>query len=62
MASWGEACCPSAQGISNPITIAQLPGKIMADQSTEVDSMSGASLSSAAIKEAVDKALEQAEK
>ncbi|WP_018306546.1 FMN-binding protein [Desulfitobacterium hafniense] len=42
--------------------IDELPGKIVEAQSTEVEAISGASLSSAAIKEAVDLALEQAKK
>ncbi|TWH56904.1 uncharacterized protein with FMN-binding domain [Desulfitobacterium sp. LBE] len=44
------------------IAVEQLPGKIVEAQSTDVDSVSGASLSSAAIKEAVDIALEHAKK
>ncbi len=44
------------------IAVEQLPGKIVEAQSTDVDSISGASLSSAAIKEAVDIALEHAKK
>ncbi len=42
--------------------VAELPGKIVEAQSTEVEAISGASLSSAAIKEAVNHALEQAKK
>ncbi|SHN75146.1 FMN-binding protein [Desulfitobacterium chlororespirans] len=44
------------------MAIEALPAKIVEAQSTEVEAVSGASLSSAAIKEAVDKALEQAKK
>lgn len=40
--------------------IEQLPEKIIEAQSTDVDSISGASVSSDAIKDAVNKALEQA--
>ncbi|WP_018213190.1 FMN-binding protein [Desulfitobacterium hafniense] len=49
------------QGIGTN-AIDQLPGKIIEAQSTEVDSVAGASLSSNAIKEAVTLALEQAKK
>ncbi|AFL99047.1 hypothetical protein Desde_0596 [Desulfitobacterium dehalogenans ATCC 51507] len=42
------------------IAIEKLPSLIVEAQSTEVDSVTGASLSSGAIKEAVNKALEQA--
>lgn len=42
--------------------VAELPGKIVEAQSTEVETISGASLSSAAIKEAVNLALEHAKK
>lgn len=41
--------------------ISALPEKIVEAQSTDVDDVSGATLSSAAIKEAVDNALEQAQ-
>lgn len=44
------------------VAVEELPGKIVAAQSTNVEATSGASLSSAAIKEAVDKALGQAKK
>ncbi|HHY27239.1 MAG TPA: FMN-binding protein [Desulfitobacterium dehalogenans] len=42
------------------IAIEKLPSQIIEAQSTEVDSVTGASLSSGAIKEAVNKALDQA--
>ena len=47
------------QGVGTA-AIEKLPPKIIEAQSTEVDSVTGASLSSAAIKEAVEKALVQA--
>ena len=46
-------------GISDP-AIANMPGKIIEAQSTEVDNVSGATLTSTAIKNAVANALEQA--
>ncbi|EHL06117.1 FMN-binding domain protein [Desulfitobacterium hafniense DP7] len=42
------------------LAVEQLPGKIVEAQSTEVDGVSGASVSSAAIKEAINDALTKA--
>lgn len=47
------------EGIGS-LAVEQLPGKIVEAQSTEVDGVSGASVSSAAIKEAVNDALTKA--
>ncbi|MEA5024975.1 Electron transport complex subunit RsxG [bioreactor metagenome] len=47
------------EGIGS-LAVEQLPGKIVEAQSTEVDGVSGASVSSAAIKEAVNDALMKA--
>jgi len=49
------------EGIGS-VAIEELPGKIVEAQTTEVEAVSGASFTSAAIKEAVDKALEQAKR
>ncbi|CDX04475.1 hypothetical protein DesLBE_2245 [Desulfitobacterium sp. LBE] len=47
------------EGIGS-LAVEQLPGKIVEAQSTEVDGVSGASVSSAALKEAVNDALTKA--
>ena len=48
-----------SEGIGT-MAVDQLPGKIVEVQSTEVDDVSGATVSSTAIKEAVNEALSQA--